>query len=125
MAAASSSLPLQLMRKDQTKQQRRDAYQGKVCLVADAFELSGVLWPKVQHTKSADEPGTVLWLARTGDLEGLQQAVSAGADPRLTVDKHGLDALQWAAGAGHIELVVWLLTECKVTVRCMPLLMWC
>ena len=84
-----------------------------------------MLRPQVQHTKSADEPGTVLWLARTGDLEGLQRAVLGGADPRLTVDKHGLDAMQWAAGAGHIELVDWLLTECKVTVQCVPLLMCC
>ena len=53
--------------------------------------------------------------ARRGDLNLLRSLVSRdGWDPRSkdAVDKHGSNALLWAAGAGHVECVEFLVEKC-------------
>mmetsp|Transcript_3546 Transcript_3546/g.9025 ORF Transcript_3546/g.9025 Transcript_3546/m.9025 type:complete len:864 (-) Transcript_3546:182-2773(-) len=49
--------------------------------------------------------------ARDGDLAGLRASVAAGWDP-ASVDRHGSNALLWAAGGGHLEVCEYLVAEC-------------
>lgn len=63
---------------------------------------------------SADDNDSGLWFAKVGDMEGLQLAVAQGFDPTVITDKHGTNAVQWAAGAGHYGVVQWLLEGCSV-----------
>eukprot|EP00038_Savillea_parva_P016311 m.16554 g.16554 ORF g.16554 m.16554 type:complete len:783 (-) comp3398_c0_seq1:176-2524(-) len=57
------------------------------------------------------------WLtaARTGDCAALEQLRQAGTwDPETTTDRHGSTALHWAAGAGHVACIKWLVEVCNV-----------
>jgi hypothetical protein len=53
---------------------------------------------------------------KTGDLAAVQLKVALGWNAKSMVDRHGLTALQWAAGGGHLAVVVYLLAECGVKV---------
>ncbi|GAB5355120.1 hypothetical protein AAMO2058_000178700 [Amorphochlora amoebiformis] len=55
-----------------------------------------------------------LELVRKGDLEGVRRLVRSGWDPRLTYDRHGSNALLWAAGGGHIKICKYLIEGCKI-----------
>ena len=46
--------------------------------------------------------------AKDGDVDRLRELLESGWDPS-TVDKHGSNALHWAAGAGNIEILALLL----------------
>jgi ankyrin repeat protein len=49
-----------------------------------------------------------LRLARDGDLVALQALAGAAL---VVADRHGSSALHWAAGAGQLEVVQWLIEE--------------
>ena len=53
--------------------------------------------------------------ARDGDIVALRAAVDRGWDAS-TIDKNGACALHWAAGAGHLAVCQYLVTECGVDV---------
>jgi ankyrin repeat protein len=49
--------------------------------------------------------------ARDGDVAALRALVSSGWDACTCVDRHGSSALLWAAGGGHLDACVFLVTE--------------
>ena len=51
-----------------------------------------------------------------GDLGAARRLRGGGWDPQAAVDKHGNTPLMWAAGAGHLEVVQWLVEEERVQV---------
>ena len=55
---------------------------------------------------SLGDPG--LEMARAGDLEALRSLVIGGWDYHRAADKHGSNALMWAAGNGHLEVCKFL-----------------
>ena len=62
------------------------------------------------------DPG--LEAARRGDLPALRSMVTSGGwDPARAVDRHGSGALLWAAGAGHLRVVRFLVEECGLDPR--------
>ncbi|CAL52747.1 Ankyrin repeat [Ostreococcus tauri] len=65
-----------------------------------------------RRVKALPSPG--LESARRGDLESLRVLVRDGWDPTSTsaVDRHGSNALLWAAGGGHVECVKFLIESC-------------
>jgi hypothetical protein len=52
-----------------------------------------------------------------GDLAKIVQLAGSGWDAACAVDKHGNTPLMWAAGAGHLEVVDWLVKEQGVDVQ--------
>lgn len=52
-----------------------------------------------------------------GDLVKIVQLARGGWDAASAVDKHGNTPLMWAAGAGHLPVVQWLVTEQNVDVE--------
>eukprot|EP00729_Bicosta_minor_P004036 gene4036-6101_t len=72
---------------------------------------------KTRARENASTPGTGLHAAKEGLLEVLKSKVeNEGWEPKLTVDRHGLTALQWAAGGGHTEVVQYLMDACSCAV---------
>jgi len=75
--------------------------------LADALSddaLAGALAARAaeaQRARNALPPG--LAAARDGDVGALQALLAAGWDPRAEADRHGSNALLWAAGGGHLE----------------------
>lgn len=64
----------------------------------------------VTRVENASIPGNGLHHAKRGDLGLLRVMVEEREwDPSATRDRHGLTALQWAAGSGHLEVVEYLL----------------
>ena len=64
----------------------------------------------VARVENASLPGDGLHYAKHGDLATLREMVEErGWDASAARDRHGLTALQWAAGAGHLEVVEYLL----------------
>lgn len=53
--------------------------------------------------------------ARDGDLAALRRLAAGGWDP-LEEDRHGSNALLWAAGGGHLPVCRFLVEECGVSV---------
>jgi ankyrin repeat protein len=51
-----------------------------------------------------------------GDIEAAVALCARGWAPQDAVDKHGNTALMWAAGAGHLSVVRWLVEEQRVEV---------
>ena len=71
----------------------------------------------VPARENASKPGCGLHFAKEGLLCDLRQLVAAGQwDADAVTDKHGLTALQWAAGGGHAETVAYLCDELGVSV---------
>ena len=53
--------------------------------------------------------------ARDGDLDALRDLCARGVfDPRTCVDRHGSNALHWAAGSGHLHVCKHLVDTCGV-----------
>ena len=52
-----------------------------------------------------------------GDLSAARALRAGGWDPASVVDKHGNTPLMWAAGAGHLDVVRWLIEEQSVDVE--------
>ncbi len=69
---------------------------------------------RARAARAALDPG--LAAARDGDLAVLRELVSDGWDV-TTPDRYGSCALQWAAGAGHLAVVRWLVEECGLDPR--------
>eukprot|EP01043_Picozoa_sp_COSAG02_P039165 COSAG02_NODE_3073_length_7423_cov_10.177635_3_plen_1005_part_00 len=69
---------------------------------------------RARAARAALDPG--LAAARDGDLAVLRALVSDGWDV-TTPDRYGSCALQWAAGAGHLAVVRWLVEECGLDPR--------
>ena len=69
------------------------------------WELSFLAFRTESTTMSSAASGhALLRAAAAGDLDAVKVYVSdASGDAHGIVDKHGSDALMWAAGAGHIE----------------------
>lgn len=66
--------------------------------------------------KYALPPG--LAAARDGDLDALRELSARGVfDPRRCVDRHGSNALHWAAGSGHLGTCKHLVDACGVDAR--------
>jgi ankyrin repeat protein len=77
----------------------------------DATVMDALITAK--RVKALPLPG--LEAARRGDLDLLRTLVSRdGWDPRTkdAVDRHGSNALLWAAGAGHVDCVAFLVERC-------------
>ena len=55
--------------------------------------------------------GSGLFYAKIGDVGGLTKKVAKGWDCNAVTDKHGLTALQWAAGAGELAMVQYLVEQ--------------
>eukprot|EP00977_Amphora_coffeiformis_P014320 scaffold3967_cov179-Amphora_coffeaeformis.AAC.2 len=56
--------------------------------------------------------------AAKGDLTNLQQAIQAAwVDPVQDVDSRGASLLLWAAGAGHVDMVQYLVETCGCDAR--------
>lgn len=66
------------------------------------------------RVKALPLPG--LEAARRGDVDRLRAIVSDGWDPgaKSAVDRHGSNALLWAAGGGHLECVKFLVETCEM-----------
>lgn len=69
---------------------------------------------RVRAARAALDPG--LAAARDGDLRVLRALVLDGWDV-TTPDRYGSCALQWAAGAGHLAVVHWLVKDCGLDPR--------
>ena len=69
---------------------------------------------RARAARAALDPG--LAAARDGDLVSLRALVSEGWDA-ATPDRYGSCALQWAAGAGHLAVVRWLVEDCGLDPR--------
>lgn len=67
---------------------------------------------KAGKVEALSDPG--LEAARRGDVEGLRAMTSRGWDPSAAVDRHGASALLWAAGAGHLDAVKYLVEEAGI-----------
>lgn len=51
---------------------------------------------------------------KRGDLKGIQQSIELnGFNPRHTLDAKGASVLLWAAGGGHINVVKYLVHDCR------------
>lgn len=61
--------------------------------------------------ENASVPSSGLHHAKHGDLASLRVLIEGGRgwDASAVRDRHGLTALQWAAGGGHLEVVEYLL----------------
>lgn len=68
--------------------------------------------------KAGVELDDLLMAAKDGDLQRLQKLVVNGWDPRLSSDRHGSNALLWAAGSGHLEICRFLVDACGFDVTC-------
>ena len=66
---------------------------------------------RARAARAALDPG--LAAARDGDLAALQALAAEGWDV-ATPDRYGSCALQWAAGAGHVAVVRWLVKDCAL-----------
>ena len=55
--------------------------------------------------------GSGLFYAKIGDVGGLAKKVAKGWDCNTVTDKHGLTALQWAAGAGERAMAQYLVEQ--------------
>ena len=72
---------------------------------------------KTRARENASTAGTGLHAAKEGLLDSLKAKVETeGWEPQAVVDRHGLTALQWAAGGGHLQTVKYLLSDCKCAV---------
>ncbi len=58
---------------------------------------------------SSVDDSPVLYAARAGDVETLAQLSNSGIDISSARDRHGSNALHWAAGNGHLLCVKYLL----------------
>ena len=67
---------------------------------------------KAGKVEALSDPG--LEAARRGDVERLRAMTSRGWDPSAAVDRHGASALLWAAGAGHLDAVKYLVEEAGI-----------
>ena len=73
--------------------------------------------------RSALEPGATpkhiggISACADGDLETARELRLSGWRPACAIDKHGNTPLMWAAGAGHLQVVRWLLEEEAVDVQ--------
>ena len=74
----------------------------------------GVLDALVEAGKveALSDPG--LEAARRGDVDALRDLTRRGWDPSAAVDRHGASALLWAAGAGHLAAVKYLVEEAGI-----------
>jgi ankyrin repeat protein len=64
---------------------------------------------RARAARTALCPG--LTAARDGDLAAMRALMADGWDV-TTTDRYGSSALQWAAGAGHLDVVRWLVNDC-------------
>jgi hypothetical protein len=77
----------------------------------------------ILERSALDGPGAVatnvggISACANGDLDIARELRRAGWLPACAIDKHGNTALHWAAGAGHLQVVRWLLEEEKVNVQ--------
>lgn len=69
---------------------------------------------RARAARATLDPG--LAAARDGDLMALKALVSDGW-AATTPDRYGSCALQWAAGAGHLAVVRWLVEDCGLDPR--------
>ncbi|OQR83588.1 hypothetical protein ACHHYP_14549 [Achlya hypogyna] len=84
-----------------------------------ATETQLVLYvpPQVVSPPLTSEPAKDAGLiaAASGDLATLQKMVAQGWDVQTT-DRHGSNALAWAAGGNHVDVCVFLVDECNLRV---------
>ena len=62
--------------------------------------------------ETAADPQSGLYQAKMGHVQQLRELLARGWDPRRAVDKNRLNALAWAAGHGHVDVVALLLEHC-------------
>ncbi|KDO25610.1 hypothetical protein SPRG_08909 [Saprolegnia parasitica CBS 223.65] len=68
---------------------------------------------RAEASPLALDPG--LEAAKNGDLALLQSLVATGWDPRKATDRHGSNALAWAAGANHLDVCRYLVETCHLS----------
>eukprot|EP00549_Striatella_unipunctata_P025144 CAMPEP_0118680348 /NCGR_PEP_ID=MMETSP0800-20121206/4313_1 /TAXON_ID=210618 ORGANISM="Striatella unipunctata, Strain CCMP2910" /NCGR_SAMPLE_ID=MMETSP0800 /ASSEMBLY_ACC=CAM_ASM_000638 /LENGTH=142 /DNA_ID=CAMNT_0006576483 /DNA_START=107 /DNA_END=536 /DNA_ORIENTATION=- len=66
-----------------------------------------------KDSRPLSDTESVFQLIREGNLDGLFQAIENGFNPRDVVDRRGAQALLYAAGGGHLELVKYLVESCN------------
>ncbi|CAE8629330.1 unnamed protein product [Polarella glacialis] len=88
------------------------------CLATAAVALvRGEVEQKQQAAKAAPELDELLLAARDGQLATLRALTGKGWDPKLSRDRHGSNALLWAAGGGHLDICRFLVEECHLDVH--------
>ena len=94
---------------DDQKRQKEPRKRKKKVVAKREFE--GDTW----WIEDAGDPDSGLFSAKEGRLGELKERVDRdGWQVSRTFDKHGLTALQWAAGGGHQQTVAWLLQHNEV-----------
>lgn len=88
-----------------SKAERRAAFAAH----SSGSTMAASLDNNVVRVENASTPGTGLHYAKNGDLASFRLLVEERWDPCAVRDRHGLTALQWAAGGGHLAIVEYLL----------------
>lgn len=93
------------------------AVSGKAEVLADAVAArrNAALERRTACAHSPLDPGLIA--AREGNVAALRALIGQGWDPRAATDRHGSNALLWAAGAGALDACVLLVDECGVDPR--------